>query len=81
MSEVHSRFTQPHERNERITIFWPGGPYNFVIEFHYASPGLRRGWMWIRGFVVEPNAPENRMTREFYVQPVKGGYSLVELRG
>lgn len=78
MTDVYSRFEQPYERNERVTIFWPNGPHDFVIEFHRAEPAsMRDGWLYVRGLVVEPNTPQQRTTRDFFVHPVEGGYALV----
>lgn len=33
-----------HERGERVTVRWPGGPYDFVLEFGYAEPSTMSGW-------------------------------------
>ena len=60
-----------HERGERVTVRWPGGPYDFVILFDYAEPG-RDGWLTIHGLCVEPEGPQHRMPRSFYVRPVEG---------
>jgi hypothetical protein len=73
---------QPHKRGERVTVFWPNGPYDFVLEFEYAeqvlAPG-REDWIVIHGLVVEPDGPQHRAFRGFYVHPVEGGYSLLPM--
>lgn len=69
-----------HKRDERILIRWPGGPYDFVIEFESVEPVLAKGWEgWvsIRGFVVEPQGLRHQMTRSFYCHPVDGGYEMI----
>lgn len=43
-------------KGERITIRWPGGPHDFVMEFeiedtHIAGPP---GWYYLHGLVVSP---------------------------
>jgi hypothetical protein len=43
---------------ERITIRWPGGPYDFVMEFeglHETGPAPEPGWAWLHGRIVEPD--------------------------
>jgi len=70
-----------HKRGERITIRWPGGPHDFVLEFEYAEPVGGVGWEdWftITGVVVEPGTA--RM-QSFYVHPVEAGvYALLPVR-
>lgn len=74
-----------HKRGERVTVRWPGGPYDFVMEFEYAeaigAPGWE-DWFNIHGFVVEPKGPGHQTTRGFYVHQVgKGEYALLPFRG
>jgi hypothetical protein len=69
-----------HKRNERVTIRWPGGPYDFVVEFDHAEPAASPGWedwLVIHGLCVEPEGPGHRAMRSFYVHPVKSGYALL----
>lgn len=76
-----------HERGERVTVRWPGGPYDFVLEFDYAEPSTMSGWedwLTIHGLCVEPEGPQHRMTRSFYVRPVEGEertYALLPKKG
>jgi len=49
-----------HQRWERITILWPGGGHDFVIEYDREEPSTPAGWLLISGLVVEPNRPEYR---------------------
>jgi hypothetical protein len=60
------------KRGERVTVLWPGGQYDFVLEFNRAEPGVN-GWLWLTGLVVEPEGVEHRGQRTFYVHPVPGG--------
>lgn len=74
-----------HAPRERVAVFWPGGPYDFEIEFDHAMPygpgdGDWRDWFLISGVVVSPVSPWPRL-QSFYVHPVAGGYSLVPFRG
>lgn len=78
-----------HKRGERILIRWPGGPYDFIVEFEYSERVLAAGWEdWIvvHGFVVEPQGPQHQMTRSFYCHPfVNGdgsydGYEMIPYR-
>lgn len=69
-------------RGDKVTVRWPGGLYDFVIEFEYAEAAPPHqgsdGWLWLSGMVVEPAGPEHRSFRTFYVQPVAGGaFSLL----
>ena len=73
----------PHTRKERVTVHWPGGPYDFTILFHYAEPVRApgwEGWLVIHGLCVEPEGPQHRITRSFYVHPVEDGYALLPMR-
>lgn len=74
-----------HEPGERVAIAWPGGPYDFVIEFGYAERVWAEGWegwLVLHGMVVEPEGPEHRAYRAFYVHPAdQGGYAMIPFRG
>ncbi|MFI7547192.1 hypothetical protein [Actinoplanes sp. NPDC049599] len=62
-------------RGERVTILWPGGPYNFALEVSYAEPSAMSGWVdWltIHGVCVEPEGPQHHGGRSFFVRPVEG---------
>lgn len=64
-----------HKRGERVTVRWPGGPYDFEIEYiglNEAMPRADEGWYWVRGLVVKPEDHQHRMAQTFMVQPVKG---------
>jgi hypothetical protein len=74
-----------HKSGERVTVRWPGGPYDFVMEFDHAeainAPGWE-DWFNIHGVVVEPSEPKHHVYRAFYVHQVgKGEYALVPFRG
>lgn len=67
-----------HAAGERVTIFWPGGFYDFVIEFASLRPDPHRpGWLLVTGLVVRPEGVEHRSTRTFSVERVVGGYALL----
>lgn len=68
------------KRGERLLIKWPGGLYDFVIEFEYAEPVGAGGWRVLHGLVVEPDGPQHRQLRGFYVRPVPDGYTLLPKR-
>lgn len=71
---------QPHKHNERITVFWPGGPYNFVLEFDRVEPVNApdwEDWFVIHGVVVQPEGVQHHTMRGFYVHPVEGGYEML----
>jgi hypothetical protein len=73
-----------HKPGERVTVRWPGGPYDFVLEFSYAeavnAPGWEE-WFTIHGLVVEPEGLQHRAVRGFYVHPVEEGvYALLPFR-
>lgn len=75
-----------HERGERVTVYWPGGPYNFVLEYYGAEPvGVhwagREDWLVIHGLCVEPEGVQHRTMRHFYVHPHEDGYALIPFRG
>jgi len=71
-----------HERGELVTVRWPGGPYDFVLEFEAAEPVGAVGWEdWfnISGMQVKPRE-QWPLGRTFYVRPVEdepGVYTLV----
>lgn len=63
-----------HGYGERVTVRWPGGPYDFEVEFHYAEPVHAPGWedwLVLHGVVVSPEGPQHRTFRAFYVHPVE----------
>lgn len=77
--DVHPARKLP-ERGERVTIRWPNGPYDFVIEFErldHEMPQAPDGWLWMRGYVVEPVGPRYQGWQTFYVQPVGDDYALM----
>lgn len=72
-----------HERGERVTVRWPGGPYDFVLEYQRAEPVSMSGWddwFMIHGFCVEPVGVQHQTMRQFYVHPVDDGYALLPKR-
>jgi hypothetical protein len=73
-----------HKRGELVTVRWPGGPYDFVLEFEYAESVNTLGWEdWIviHGLVVEPAGPQHRNLRGFYVHPIgENEYELLPLK-
>lgn len=74
--------TELPKRGERVTVRWPGGPYDFEVEFERldeAMPGAADGWLWLRGVVVSPEGRQQRMARTFYVQPDGDGYALLPM--
>jgi hypothetical protein len=77
---------QPHRRGERVTVFWPGGPYDFAVEFDFAEPLHAEGWdgWFVLHGTAEPTGGERHrwypMRRSFYVHAVEGGYALVRFR-
>lgn len=63
-------WTEP-EKGERVTVRWPGGLYDFVLEFGWAEKVNGPSWStddWyvVHGLVVEPSAPEHRSFRGLY---------------
>jgi hypothetical protein len=58
-------------RGERVTILWPGGQYDFVMDVRDVQQH-QGGWVLLHGVVVEPY----RAVRDFYVRPADGGFSL-----
>ena len=68
-----------HERGERVTVRWPGGPYDFVIEFAYAEPG-RGSWLTVPGVCVNPVGPQHHTMRSFFVHPMEGEERTYALR-
>ena len=64
------------KQGERVTIRWPGGDYDFVIEFSYAEE-LPDGWLVLHGLVVEPVGIEHRMVRGFQVRRVGDDFALL----
>lgn len=72
-----------HKRGERVEIRWPGGPYDFVIEFDYARDvGHWDGWLELHGTVVEPSDPGHHAYRGFYCHPVgEGVYEMIPKQG
>jgi hypothetical protein len=83
----------PHKPGELVTVFWPGGPHNFVLEFDHAEEFDLYGGEWTDWFLIhgtctgDDGCPVNSKTggryhhmRNFYVHPVDGGYALVPYR-
>lgn len=72
------------ERDERVLIRWPGGPYDFLIRFDRAARPELQGWEdWVilYGLVVQPDGPGHRAYRGFFVKPSEaGGYELLPKR-
>lgn len=67
-----------HERGERVTVHWPGGFYDFVIEFDsITQEQTRPQWWWIHGLVVFPEGPEHRSYRTFMVRWLDGWWQLL----
>jgi hypothetical protein len=69
------------KKGERITIRWPGGPYDFVMIFDKVAPGWGSGpdgYEFLRGLIVEPPSewPDYRV---LYARPTgqPGEYTLV----
>jgi hypothetical protein len=69
------------EKDERITIRWPGGPHDFVMIFKELAPGWEsgpNGYLFLRGEIVEPPRewPDFRV---LYARPTgqPGEYSLI----
>lgn len=58
------------DRGERVIIRWPGGLYDFVMEFHYlddSHPTPPDGWFNVHGAVLEPEQA-GRRARTFYAR-------------
>lgn len=67
-----------HKERERVTLRWPGGFYDFVIEFSSIDQDRADPkWWWIRGLVVSPEGPEHRASRTFMVRRVDGEWALL----
>lgn len=67
-------------KGERVTIRWPGGPYDFVIQFDAIDESMPRaedGWLWMTGYVVEPVGPRHQTWQTFYVRPDGDDYALI----
>lgn len=63
------------KRGERVTIRWPGGPYDFEIEYlglDETMPRADDGWYWLHGLVVKPEEYLRRPAQTFMVHPVDG---------
>lgn len=60
------------KQGERVTVRWPGGDYDFVLEFEYAEPGVD-GWILITGIVLEPEGVGQGRLRRLYVRPTTDG--------
>lgn len=80
-----------HKRGERVNVFWPGGPYDFIVQYEYHSPVRAPGWEgWIvlhcvvcehaHGDTVEPAPIGHRQFTSFYVHPVERGYALLPMK-
>lgn len=58
-----------HKQGERVAVRWPGGFYDFVIEFESIEQDRAKPeWWWIRGLVVSPEGVEHRAWRTFMVR-------------
>lgn len=77
-----------HKRGEHITVFWPGGPYDFDVEYGWTetigAPGWE-DWIVIHGVATPADGPRKddprlRADRSFYVKPVDGGYTLLPVK-
>lgn len=70
-----------HAVGEEIVVCWPGGPYDFVLEFYEEPPDRPApspGWQYIRGVQVHPQGLGYGWMRTFYVRPVSPGmYELM----
>lgn len=65
---------------ERVKIYWPQGPYDFVIQYSGIDDGMpapQMGWLWMRGLVVEPAGVEHRAMRTFLVHRVDGHFEML----
>lgn len=75
-------------RGDHVTIFWPGGPYDFVLEYYevvdHPKPSLDPrwdDWLYLCGRVIKPEGPGHLAWRAFFVHPVEDGYALLPLKG
>lgn len=68
------------KKDELVLIKWPGGLYDFVIQFQYAEVVGPGDWVILHGLVVQPEGVQHRWTRGFYVRPVPDGYTLYPAR-
>lgn len=68
---------------DKIVIGWPGGPYDFEMEFRHLDdrfPPPAPGWLWLRGIVgytpiAGTNSPD---VRTLYARPIGPGvYEMV----
>lgn len=57
---------------ESVTVRWPNGDYDFVLEFEYAEPGAE-GWILLTGVVLEPQGVAQGRRRSLYVKPTTDG--------
>jgi hypothetical protein len=70
------------KRGERVTVRWPGGPFDFEVEFERLDevmPGAESGWLWLRGVQVSPEGRQRGVARTFYVRPDGDGYALLPM--
>jgi hypothetical protein len=68
-------------RGDRVTVRWPGGRYDFVIEYTNEEP-IRAGWVVVHGLVMEPSGPQHRAHRGFYAQRTgPAEYTMLPHRG
>ena len=68
-------YDQPR-RGDRVTVFWPNGPYDFVVRYESHEDAGRDGWVWLYGHAVNGGG-----NGRWYVHPVKGGYALLPYTG
>lgn len=64
--------------DERVTIRWPDGPYDFVLTDVFVRPVPDfEDWYVLTGFVVEPVGVQHQTRRGFYAKRVDDGYETV----
>jgi hypothetical protein len=87
--EGFSEADEPHPHGEYITVFWPGGPYDFRGQFlrsEQISDTGWKGWLVVTLWVTDlPRCTSQDevyypMAQTFFVHPVDGGYALLPKR-
>lgn len=73
-----------HRPGDLVTVRWPDGPHDYMIEFKDAVPfgpgnQSRPDWFLISGRVVQPRGPMEGRQHTFYVHPVNGDPGAYEL--
>ncbi len=70
---------------DRVTVRWPGGPHDYLLEFdHFRTERFVGGWVLLVGRQVEPEGGQRGggYLRTFYVRPVEAGvFTLYPKRG